>query len=266
MVYKRAVESRLEPRSAGRAAPGVAALLRITLATLSVYLIGYPFSAAFVVTAALAVLLGLGGAARAVTVLWGRFIFWIVGRNLVVRGAATIEQARPCIVVANHASMFDIPALMAAIPGIVIIGRDWLWRIPVLGFLLTRLRFVPIDTSSPRESLRAIEQAVRAASEGLTIGIFPEGTRTRTGQLQDLKRGFIRVMRESGRDLLPVAVHGTFALKPKGRLTVDPRERIRVEVKPPLAHEELAPLPDRQILQIVRAALQHAQGDLSEQA
>ncbi len=177
-----------------------------------------------------------------------------------MRGRETIAAARPCIVLANHASLFDIPALMAAIPGIAIVGREYLWRIPVLGYLLRSLRFVPIDTAGAHGALRAMDEAVRAATDGVTVGIFPEGTRTRTGRLQALKRGFVRVLRASGRDLLPVTVSGTYALKPKGRFTVDPREPIRVEAHPPLRHADLVVLSDEQILQRVRVAMERAEG------
>jgi 1-acyl-sn-glycerol-3-phosphate acyltransferase len=90
--------------------------------------------------------------------------------------------------------------------------------------------------------------------------MFPEGTRTQTGSLQQLKRGFVSVFRESACDILPVSIHGTFALKRKGSLVMDPREPIRVGIGAPLAHAGLAGMRDEEIMQIVRNRLQEMGG------
>jgi hypothetical protein len=73
--------------------------------------------------------------------------------------------------------------------------------------------------------------------------------------VQALKRGFVHVLRNGACDLLPVSVHGTFALKPKGSLVMDPRERIEVSVGAPIPHRRLAPLSDGEVMDLVRVTL-----------
>jgi 1-acyl-sn-glycerol-3-phosphate acyltransferase len=231
--------------------------MRILLATLSIYLFAYFFTAFGVFLGCLAAVANWKAVIRGGSVLWGRLMFWLVGRRPRVIGAENRADGRPYLVVSNHASMFDIPALMAAVPGIAIMGRAYLTRIPGFGQLLKILHYVPIDTSSPRSARTALRQAAEQIRGGTTVGIFAEGTRTDTGRVQSLKRGFVTVLRESGADLLPVYVRGTFALQPRGRRVLDPREPISVTLGAPVANRDLVPLDDAQIMHTVKSLLEN---------
>jgi 1-acyl-sn-glycerol-3-phosphate acyltransferase len=234
--------------------------LRILFATLSIYLLAYLFTAFGVLLGCIAALANAQGFIRRATVIWGRLMFWLVGRHPRVIGAGNRAPGKSYLVVSNHASMFDIPALMAAVPGIAIMGRAYLTRIPGFGQLLKILNYVPIDTSSPRSARTALQQAAERIRGGTTVGIFAEGTRTDTGRVQALKRGFVTVLRESGADLLPVFVRGTFALQPRGQRVLDPREPISVTVGTPVANRDLVPLDDAQIMHAVRSMLEQLGG------
>ena len=93
--------------------------------------------------------------------------------------------------------------------------------------------------------------------------MFPEGTRTPTGRVQSLKRGFIRILRESGLDLLPITIQGTFVLKPKHRITFSPRERIQLVVHEPIENGLLARLTDQAIAEKVRSILDWPRGGVA---
>jgi 1-acyl-sn-glycerol-3-phosphate acyltransferase len=235
-------------------------LLATGLATFSIYVLGYTLTFLLILPGLLAGLLGLKALLRSGVAFWGRLIFWLAGRRLHVDGGQRIARGKNYLVVANHASMLDIPALLAVIPGMAMVGREKLLRIPVFGFFLRTIGYIPIDTASIRKAGKSMEEAVRRAREGMTIGMFPEGTRTLTGRVQGLKRGFIRILRESGLDLLPITIQGTFALKPKHRITFSPRERIRLLVHEPLENRALSRLSDSAIAEKVRSILDAPQG------
>jgi 1-acyl-sn-glycerol-3-phosphate acyltransferase len=237
-------------RSAGK---GVA-FLRSAWATVAIYTIGYPLTAVGALLGSAAGLAGWRAFLRTGTVVWAHILFLLMGRLIHVSGAPVGKG--PCLVVANHSSMFDIPALMAAVPGIAIMGRDYLTRIPVFGLLLKVLNYVPIDTRSARSARSALELAAQTVRRGIPLGIFPEGTRTETGMVQPLKRGFVHVLRASGGDLLPVHISGTFALKPKGKIYMSPRKRIEVTIGPAVANAALAGLTDEQIMGRVKSILE----------
>ena len=253
--------SRERAAAAGRAAGEGVAFLRAAWATFAIYALGYPLTAVGVLLGCLAALVGWRAFVRVGTVAWGYLVFLLMGRIIHVRGTVPAATGTPWLVVANHSSMFDIPALMAAVPGIAIMGRDYLMRIPIFGILLRILRYVPIDTRSARSARAALEQAARTVRQGVPLAIFAEGTRTGTGRVQQLKRGFVHVLRASGGSLLPVHISGTFALKPKGKMHMSPRKRIEVTIGPPVSHAALAGLSDEQIMGKVRSILEHLGGE-----
>lgn len=239
---------------------------RIAFATFSIYFLGYFLTALGVLLGCLAALVNWQSFIRAGTVVWGKLLFWLVGRHPRVRGGENMTPGKPYLVVSNHSSMFDIPALMAAVPGIAIMGRDYLTRIPAFGRFLKTLHYVPINTTSRSSARAALQLAAQQIRGGTSVGIFPEGTRTETGNVQPLKRGFVAVLRGCEGDLLPIFIRGTYALKPKGKKGMDPREPISVTIGAPLANADLVRLDDEQIMQKVKTILEemgktHHEGD-----
>jgi 1-acyl-sn-glycerol-3-phosphate acyltransferase len=238
--------------------------LRVSAATLSSYLLGYLLTALLVLVGIIAAFLGMRGFIRRGLVFWGNLLFWLVGRRLHAYGTEHITPRKTYLVLANHSSLYDIPALLALMPDVSLVGREMLTRIPVFKRILRELRYIPIDTENIHRAHDAIAEAVKRAREGRSIGMFPEGTRTLTGKVQRLKRGFVYVLRESGLDVLPVTIRGTFALKPKGRVTMDPRERIEAFIHPPIRNSELAGLGDQAIMERIRTVLEYPKEGVDE--
>jgi 1-acyl-sn-glycerol-3-phosphate acyltransferase len=241
-------------------------LLATACATFSIYVLGYSLTFILLLFGLLFALFGLRQALRGGMAFWGRLMFWLAGRRIHVDGHEHIARGKNYLVVANHSSMLDIPALLAVIPDMALVGREKLLRIPVFGSFLRAIGYIPIDTESIRKAGRSMEEAVRRARRGITVGMFPEGTRTPTGRVQSLKRGFIRILRESGLDLLPITIQGTFVLKPKHRLTFSPRERIQLVVHEPLENGLLARLSDQAIAEKVRSILDWPRGGVARTA
>ncbi len=230
-------------------------VLRAALATISSYLLVYPLTFLGVCIASAAALLGMRGFLPLAVAAWARLPFWLVGRRLHVLGGDRVDPAGRYLVVANHASMYDVPALVAVLPRMALMGRAYLTRIPLFGYLLRAIRYIPVDTKSLRQAAEAVREAIRRTHEGLSVGMFPEGTRTIDGSVQRLRPGFLRIMREGRLDLLPVRIDGTWTLKPKNHWYMDPRERIAVTVHPPIPHDRIAHLSDHEIVEQVRLSI-----------
>jgi len=152
---------------------------------------------------------------------WSGWVTRFAGVRVVVDNRANLEPSQPYVFMANHASTVDIWALFLAIPRRVrMIAKKQLARIPLFGWVMWAGRFIFIDRQNAAASRRSIEEAGRRIKGGCSVLIFPEGTRTRDGQLGLFKKGGFHLAMDAGVPIVPVALRGTRALMPRGSLRV----------------------------------------------
>jgi len=166
---------------------------------------------------------------------WSRAILRLTGVEVEVEGEGAIDLERSQIVVSNHQSWFDVFALSTCFPGrFHFVAKEELARIPIFGRAWQVCGHIKIDRgsrSSAIESLRRAGEKIRR--ERTSIIMFPEGTRSPTGELQRFKKGAFRLALEAGVPIVPVAVIGSRDVMPKGRWTVRPG-RIRIRFGAPI--------------------------------
>ena len=150
--------------------------------------------------------------------------FWItrvglplVGIRVVLVGMERLPRGAS-IVMANHSSNLDPPALIPVLPGrVVIYLKESLMRIPVLGYALRLAGDIPVRRDGTVESAKAASEAAkRALEQGSCLVIFPEGTRSRDGSLLPFKKGPFFLAMEAGVPVVPVSIVGATRLLPKG--------------------------------------------------
>jgi len=121
------------------------------------------------------------------------------------------------IFVSNHSSMFDIPVLLTSLPGNVgIIYKKELEKILIFGWGLKRSPFIAIERSDPRKAMSSIDEAVKSIKDGASVIVFPEGTRSKDGQLSSFKRGAFLLAARAGKPIVPVTVIGSSRILPAG--------------------------------------------------
>jgi len=149
-----------------------------------------------------------------------------------LRGSDNVPNEGPLIVVANHLSMADPPILSAILHRrIVYMAKEESFRHPIQGPLVRGFGAFPVRRG--RLDRRALRSAEQVLSEGLALGMFPEGTRSRTAQLQLGHPGTALIALRSGAPLLPVALTGTE--KVLGPRLLFGRVRITVSVGKPFS-------------------------------
>lgn len=230
----------------------------IAAATFCCWFFGLLFTGIGVAIGCVAGLVGFRAFIKAGIRVWSHMLFALVFKRLHAEGQANIETGKGYLVVANHSSFFDIPAIMAVLPNVAWIGRAWMSKIPVFGNFLGMIGYVPIDPESIRKARSAIDDASQRARRNISVGIFPEGTRTLDGKMQKFKRGFVYILRDCELDVLPVTINGTFSLKPKNRLTMHPFGRAELTIHRPIANAELRKLDDESALAAVRGVIEGA--------
>jgi len=222
-----------------------------TLLTVLAFGVLYVFTGLIVIILIPLTFLRLKKAVRLVMQFWAKSAFLIIGKNLHVEGKENIMKSGKYIVIANHSSLFDILAIISFFPGVSWFGHERLLKIPVFSQVLKMTDYVPMKRASIANTREMIDRLIEK-SEGHTIAIFPEGTRTPDGKISDFYRGFIQVLRASEINILPVTLNGFFVLKPKNRFYINFGSRISVFIHEPLSREKLIDKDDAEIISIIK--------------
>lgn len=179
--------------------------------------------------------------------------FGVVFYGLRVVGRENWPEHGGGLVCANHQSSFDPPLVGLTCPRRMnYVARDTLFRIPLLAPLIRFLDAIPIDREGT--GLAGLKETLRRLKRGELVLIFPEGTRTRDGEVAALKPGFISVARRSGVPLIPVGLDGAYHAWPRSAWFPRPG-RIAVSVGQPICAEEVARLSDEELLVLLEQRL-----------
>jgi 1-acyl-sn-glycerol-3-phosphate acyltransferase len=222
-----------------------------TFLTVLAFGVLYLFTGLVVIILILLSLLRLKRAVRLIMQFWAKSAFLIIGKKLYVEGKENIKKGGKYILIANHSSLFDIMAIISFFPGVSWFGHERLLKIPIFSQVLKMTDYVPMKRASIANTREMLDRLIEK-SEGHTIAIFPEGTRTEDGKINDFFRGFIQVLRASEINVLPVTLNGFFVLKPKNRFYINFSSRISVFIHEPLSRESLIDKDDAEIISIIK--------------
>jgi 1-acyl-sn-glycerol-3-phosphate acyltransferase len=174
---------------------------------------------------------------------FGQNVVALTRMRLTVEGREHVPTDRPFVYMSNHESHLDIPVLYATVPAptLRMVAKAELFRIPMWRRPLTAADFVEVDRSNRAQSLASMRRAEDTIRGGVSIWIAPEGTRSKTGQIGELKKGGFRLAMHTGTPILPVAIKGTRAALPSGSIFIRPDCPVRVVFGRPI------PVADRSI-------------------
>jgi 1-acyl-sn-glycerol-3-phosphate acyltransferase len=156
--------------------------------------------------------------------LWSLGLLKASGVRLDASLDPALDPARSYIFLANHQSLFDIPALIASSPGQVrFVAKRSLFRIPFFGWAIAAGGFIPVDRDDRSSARRTFASAASRLAAGTSILLFPEGTRSREeGNLLPFQRGGFLLALKSGLPIVPVGIRGTRAVQPRGSFVIRP--------------------------------------------
>ena len=161
------------------------------------------------------------------------FFVRAVGVRVRVKGAERIPPG-VCLFAANHTSSADAPAVVGAIPRrIAILLKESLFKWPIVGPVFLSAHFIPVDRRAHDSALGSMEKAIEAMKGGQSFLIYPEGTRSPDGRLQNFKKGAVVMAIKAGAQIVPMACSGAHRVMVKRSLVIHPGE-IVVEFLDPI--------------------------------
>jgi len=201
-----------------------------------------------------------GGLYDECTRRWSKKSLWAAGVDLTVVGWEHVPPG-PVLFASNHQSWFDIFALAAAIPTQMrFVAKKELGKIPLLAQAMRAAGHIYIDRQNQQAAFAAYDDAARAVRSGISATVFPEGTRSRTGELQPFKKGPFVLAIAAQVPLIPIYCAGTFTLKPKGGIRITPHP-IVVSFGQPIFTQGMQYQDRERLMRETRAAIEQLRVD-----
>ena len=152
------------------------------------------------------------------------------GCDLHVHGEENIPENGPVVIMLNHQSYADIPIMFAVFRKFQFgfIAKEYLAKAPVVGQWMPRIRSVFIKNDDPREALKAISRGIEYISDGYSLAICPEGTRSKGPTVGPFMKGALKLATKPGVPIVPVAVNGTYRMLEETGVVSPARVDVRV--------------------------------------
>lgn len=165
---------------------------------------------------------------------WGRTLLRFGRIPVQVEGLEHLKPGQAYVYAANHRSNFDIFVLIANLPGrFLFVAKKSLFQIPIFGLTLTRMGSISVDRSNLQSAIQSLNKATAIVKSGVSMIIFPEGTRATSRELLPFKKGVFIMALKAGQPIVPVSISGTRFIQPRKSIRVRPGP-IKVVISPPI--------------------------------
>ena len=207
----------------------------------------------------------LGRLAYNVSQSWAWMVLKLGGIRLKVQGLGGLDSNRQYIFIANHQSYMDIPALVRALPRFQlrwIAKKELLW-VPLFGLVIWTAKHIIVDRTNLSKGMISLRKASERIKKGISVVIFPEGTRSRHGDLLPFKRGGFLLALKAQTPIVPVTINGSGAILPREDWRIKSGE-IEIVVGEPVPVDQYRAGNLQHLLNRVRAEIEsrsHRQAD-----
>jgi len=156
---------------------------------------------------------------------WSEKLLKLAGIRVTVKGKENLPEESNVLFVSNHQGNFDIPILLNALnKRVAFVAKKEIKKMPFIGEWMTLVNCIFIDREDVRQSVRAINKGAKKIQKGQAMVIFPEGTRSKDGQLNEFKPGSLKLAVKANAKIIPVTINGSIKAMKKGDLLIKPAE------------------------------------------
>ena len=168
---------------------------------------------------------------------WARRLLFMAGAKVTVNGKENIPEGRACVFASNHQSFFDILVLLGHLDKPhAILSKASIGKVPLIRLWMKEIHCVYVDRADMKAGIEAINKMIDVINDGYSAIIFPEGTRSKTGEIGEFKGGAFKVAQKTGVPVIPVALDGTGALLERNHYWIK-SGKIHMAILPPIETE-----------------------------
>ena len=189
--------------------------------------------------------------------------FW----KVITEGKEKIDNKQAYIIVPNHQSMLDIVFFNMLRHRLRWVSKIEIFRLPVLGWEMKMVKYIELVRGNKASVIRMMEKCMESLKEGISVVIFPEGTRSLTGAIGRFKTGAFQLAVKTDKPLLPVLIDGTGEIMPKkGGIIFRSRKIIRIKVLDPIFPGQFGTGDPEELASMVQAIMVKAMDELRNEA
>lgn len=164
-----------------------------------------------------------GNAPHLVGRFWAKSVLFISRVKVEVKGISNVDPTRSYIFMPIHQGNFDIPVLLGCLPfQFRWLAKAELFKIPIFGRAMRGCGYISIDRSNRRSAFESLQKAAETIRSGVTVLVFPEGTRSMDGRIRPFKTGGFVLTIGAGVPIIPIIIRGTYSIMPKSNLIIKP--------------------------------------------
>lgn len=188
-----------------------------------------------------------------IATLWCEILLFILGIKVNVILKNPLSEKERYIFMVNHQSQLDIPVLEKVLKAYQIrfLAKRSLFTIPFFGWAIKALGYLPVERKDPKDGLKSILACIETFKKGYSLVIFPEGTRSPTGELLPFKLGGFLIPLKTKAKVVPVAIWGSSQILPKGKIWFNTSQKeVKVFIGEPVETSHLT-LRDKENLSLI---------------
>jgi 1-acyl-sn-glycerol-3-phosphate acyltransferase len=201
-----------------------------------------------------------GNPVHIVARMWARGILFVSRIKVTVNGLANIDPTQSYVYMSNHQSNFDIPVLLGYLPvQFRWLAKAELFKIPIFGRAMRGAGYVKIDRFNQEAAFESINEAAGKMKNGVSVMIFPEGTRSLDGNIRSFKKGGFIMAVDAGVPIVPVVIKGTWPIMDKSSLRINTGE-VSLNIETPIATTDYTRDNKDDLIQSVRVVIREGLG------
>lgn len=164
--------------------------------------------------------------------LWARGWLWLLDIEVTILGLENLPT-KACVIIANHSSGFDIMVLDLLPVDFKWLAKVGVGKIPFIGQSMRAMGCYFVTRTRSEHDINVMHEVEEGLRNGISVTFFPEGTRTRTGEMLPFKKGAFRIAQNTGNPIVPVGLNGTFQIAPKGAIPKHRGHKVTMKIGKP---------------------------------